>query len=265
LMAIAFASWSLLDGGLSTLQILHHGWESYSAHYQNSLWLPLAFFLQPLGSVIGAVAVWMLVADATPRRALRAALAPIFAVAAAVYVEWVPDEPQYLADTGNLTILALRIFFAVLVVVALVRHRLFDLDVRIRWTISRGWVAGIFLLVFFTVANVAENALDEKFGLLFGGIATGLLFFALNPLERFGQRIADAAVPHKKGPQEMAKDDRLRLYEDQARLVWADGTMGRKERALLDQLRQHLHLDAETAARIEHEAALGHLERAAST
>ncbi|MEA3203475.1 MAG: hypothetical protein QOI63_1150, partial [Thermoplasmata archaeon] len=59
-----------------------------------------------------------------------------------------------------------RILLPALAAYAIVRHRLFGLDVKIRWTIRRGTVAGIFLAVFLIVTQVGQNFLNERYGLL---------------------------------------------------------------------------------------------------
>ncbi|HEX9817141.1 MAG TPA: hypothetical protein VGB18_09190 [Candidatus Thermoplasmatota archaeon] len=50
------------------------------------------------------------------------------------------------------------------------------------------------------------------------------------------------------------KAQRHQLYRDQAVLVWADHSITRRERILLDNLREHLALTFEEAARIERDA-----------
>ncbi|MCA1810671.1 MAG: hypothetical protein LC623_01505, partial [Halobacteriales archaeon] len=83
--------------------------------------------------------------------------------------------------------------------------------------------------------------------------AAGLLVFALSPLERLGRRVADAVGPR---PQEgLTHRERLRLYEEQATLVWSDGVMGAKENLLLERLRSRLGIALEEATRINQAAA----------
>ncbi|HLF16387.1 MAG TPA: hypothetical protein VI796_03015 [Candidatus Thermoplasmatota archaeon] len=148
-----------------------------------------------------------------------------------------------------------RILLPALVAYALVRHRLFGFDVRIKWTLNRGFIAAIFLAVFFVVAQVAQNMLNNSFGWAIGGVAAGLLMFGLTPLQRIAERFSQAVMPHTKPVSEMAHPERLDLFREQAFLVWSDGTMGPKERSLLDQLRDRLGVSYEDAARIEHQAA----------
>ena len=111
-----------------------------------------------------------------------------------------------------------------------------------------------FLAVFFVVAQLAQNYLAGVYGWLAGGVAAGLLIFALSPLQHFAERVANAAMPGVRSIAEMAHPERLDLYREQAGLMWADGVIDRQERALLDSLRKRLGLSHEEAASIESEA-----------
>jgi hypothetical protein len=146
-----------------------------------------------------------------------------------------------------------RILLPAMAAYAIVRHRLFGIDVKIRWTIRRGTVAGIFLAVFLIVTQVGQNLLNERYGLLAGGVAAGLLVFALSPLEKLGRRVADKVGP--RSPAGLTQRDRTQVYEEQAMLVWSDGVMGAKETLLLERLRSRLGIGHEEAARINQAAA----------
>ncbi|MCA1812240.1 MAG: hypothetical protein LC623_09565 [Halobacteriales archaeon] len=139
---------------------------------------------------------------------------------------------------------------------ALVRHRLFGIDIHLRRGVVRGAVLVVFLGVFVSISKIAENYLST-FGIVVGGILAGLALLALSPLEKLGRRIADAVVPTAAPVEAMPAGDKLGLYASQVRLVWSDGAMGRKERILLDQLRDRLGIPFDVAARIEHEEAVG--------
>lgn len=160
------------------------------------------------------------------------------------------NDPALALAMDGLTTLALP----VLVAYALLRHRLFGLDVKVKWTISRGAVAGVFLAVFFVVAQVAEIYL-QQYGTLAGGVAAGLMLFAISPLQRMGERIAAAAMPHVEGG--MTLTERELAYRDMAALAWADGTLTARGRDRLDAARERLGIPAERALALEREARQG--------
>lgn len=159
------------------------------------------------------------------------------------------------ALVGNVINGVWNLALPLLVTYALLRHRLFEIDVKIKWGIKRGTLAAIFLAVFFVVAQVAQTYLTGEYGLVLGGISAGLLLFALAPLQRFAERVADAAMPGVKSVNELTHPERLALYREQARAAWADGVLDKSERNLLDNLRTRLGLSEEEAHRLEREAA----------
>jgi hypothetical protein len=140
----------------------------------------------------------------------------------------------------------------VLVTHALVRHRLFDAEVKLRFAVKGSTVAAVFLAVFFVVSQVAQNFLSTRGGLLVGGVVTGLVLFAINPLQHFADRLARRAVP---GPPLLrgTRAERIQLYREQLEIAWADGRLTSKERLLFARLQERLGIGADEAARLETE------------
>lgn len=136
---------------------------------------------------------------------------------------------------------------------ALLRHTLFDLDLRLRWTIQQGTIASVFLAVFFVVSAGASEFLIDQFGYTMGAVAVGLMFFVMRPVQAFAERVAKQAVPQGKPLDDLLLAERLGLYRDQVELAWQDGTIGTKERSILRNLRDRLNIDLADAARIEDE------------
>ncbi|HLE97324.1 MAG TPA: hypothetical protein VI997_08130 [Candidatus Thermoplasmatota archaeon] len=138
---------------------------------------------------------------------------------------------------------------------ALVRHQLFDIDVKLRWTISRGTVAAVFAVVFVVVAQVAQEYLHTTYGLLLGGVATAMLLFVITPVQRFAERVASAAVPGVRPVAELDRDARLALYREQLAAAWSDGALSADEVRMLRVARDRLGLSLEDVDRLEREAA----------
>lgn len=89
---------------------------------------------------------------------------------------------------------ALRLLSFALLAYAVVRHQLLGIDVKVRWGISRSTVAAAFVAVFFVASEGAQIAFgqgNEWVGL----IAAGGLVFAITPLQRAAERLAQKAVP----------------------------------------------------------------------
>lgn len=156
--------------------------------------------------------------------------------------------PLFIVADG-VTTLALPVVLAY----GILRHRLFDIDVRLRWTVSRGTIAAAFVAVFFVVSEAAASLFSGWTGSTWLGLAAaGLLVFAITPLQQAADRLAALAIPAMSSTS-LAPEDRLAFYREQVRVAWADGALSRDERRLLDAARVRLGLSHEEAARIENE------------
>ncbi|MGH7318694.1 MAG: hypothetical protein ACRELA_03580 [Candidatus Rokuibacteriota bacterium] len=136
---------------------------------------------------------------------------------------------------------------------AILRHDLFGLDLKIKWTLKQSTVAAIFLAVFFAVSEGAQALFSERMGTFVGIGAAAALVFAIHPLQHFAQRVADKAMPGVKSAGEMTPNERAELYRRQASIAWADGSLDESERAMLAGLRDQLGLTREEAGRLEDE------------
>lgn len=250
LVAAAFVVAALFESAITLAVWARVGFDAAFAAFAASPWTTLGFAARALGAVPAVAGLAVLRAAAPSSRAV------ILAAAAAASGVLVGVAPASLDGAMAVLTGLWGLAMPALVAYALLKHRLFDLDLRLRWTLHRGTVATAFFAAFLVVSEVAENFLDEKLGLLAGGAAAGLLLFALHPIQRASERLAHAALPRAKRVDEMRRDERLELYRAQVSLAWADGALDRSERLLLEQLRVRLDLTLEEAAPLEREAAL---------
>ncbi len=138
---------------------------------------------------------------------------------------------------------------------AIVRHQLLGIDVKVKWTLKQSTVAAVFIAVFFTVSEGTAALFEAQTGsVAIGILAAGALVFAIAPLQRFAERVADRAMPGVKPIGEMTQEDRAELYRAQVALAYKDNAVTQAERRMLLGLRKQLDLSYEIAARIEEEA-----------
>jgi hypothetical protein len=149
---------------------------------------------------------------------------------------------------------AARMGTAALIGYAVVRHRALEAEVRFKVGIRRSVAATVFVAVFFVVAEVAANQLSDQFAFSVGGAAAGLLLFAIHPIQRWAERVANHTVPGAKRMADLSSRERRAIYEEQATLAWLDGSLERKERLLLDGLRERLALGHAEAEELERRA-----------
>ncbi len=140
-----------------------------------------------------------------------------------------------------------------LIAYGILRTKLFDIDLRIRWTIKQSTVAAVFIAVFYLVSEGADRLLSSEFGNIMGLLASALVVFFLVPLQRFAERVAGAAMPNTENTPEYAIFRKMQVYE--AALVEAlpDGTISKRERDLLNRLRDTLEISVSDAEAIEGE------------
>lgn len=142
----------------------------------------------------------------------------------------------------------------IIVTYAIVRHQLFDVDVRIHKAVKRGTVLATFFAAFFAVSEGAQAYFSSLWGTVFGILSAALLVFVLAPIQQFAEKVADATVPDVKAIEKMSTSERRIFYREQVHIAWGDGVLNRKERALLDHLSKMLGLTPEETGRLEQEA-----------
>lgn len=173
------------------------------------------------------------------------------------------DTPAF-ADPRAIVLIGLwRLSLPLLVVYALVKHQLFDLDVKIKLAIKGSTVAGAFMGVFFIggegieqlIGVLAGQAVGDNVGLVAGLAAAGLLTLATGRVRQAAQRVADATMPGVKSVDEIEDDERHAFYREQAKLAMIDGNLTPKEERLLQSLGERLGLPREEAERVKEEVA----------
>jgi hypothetical protein len=165
---------------------------------------------------------------------------------AAILLIWMGEYAIVDPDASSpiYVVYALGTLIAVpLIAYGILRTQLFDIDLRIRWTIKQSTIAGIFVAVFYLVSEGADRLLSSEFGSVFGLLASALVVFFLVPLQRFAERVATVTMPNTQNTPEYAAFRKLQVYE--SALIEAlefGGGISDKERALLNRLYHRLML-----------------------
>lgn len=140
-----------------------------------------------------------------------------------------------------------------LIAYGILRTQLFDIDLRIRWTIKQSTIAGIFVALMFFISEGVSTFLSAELGGFAGLLAAAVVMFFLAPLQRFADRVATAAMPDTQNTPEYVAFRKMQVYEDAlAEALHEDGISDR-ERALLVRLRDSLGIAQADAEAIERE------------
>lgn len=146
------------------------------------------------------------------------------------------------------------IVYATLLSYGLLRLQLFDLDLKIKWGISRGTVVGIILVTVFVLAKLVENYLNRTAGFVAGSIVAGSLLFLVPKLNKVGEKVANTALPQVQPTSEYVAFKKLEVYRAAVESALETGNeIDPNERRMLDRLRAKLALAETDAQAIEAE------------
>ena len=140
-----------------------------------------------------------------------------------------------------------------LIAYGILRTQLFDIDLRIRWTIKQSTIAGIFVALMFLISEGASTFLSAELGNFAGLLAAAVVVFFMAPLQRFADRVASAAMPDTKNTPEYAAFRKMQVYESALAEAQHQEGISDRERALLNRLRDSLGISEADADAIEHE------------
>lgn len=136
---------------------------------------------------------------------------------------------------------------------ALATH-LFDIDIKLKVTLERGTVMAIYVVFFFIVSEGTASFLSDQFGVLVGLITTGVLLLFLTPIQRWAERLSDAAMPTVQQSPEYLQYRKLQVYgEAVSDTVRRKGFISAVDRAVLNQLQANLGLTQNDISSLEHE------------
>lgn len=164
-----------------------------------------------------------------------------------VFPESLPNLGLPLLQTASFAL----IIYIVLTAYGIASAHLFDIDLKVKWTLQRGTVAAVFVAAFFVVSEGAATVLSDRLGTLLGLLVTGGLVFLFAPLQRMAERLASAAMPNVRDTPEYRTFRKELVYGEALAEALEDGAISPVERALLDRLLVSLELDREAARALE--------------
>jgi hypothetical protein len=256
-MAVTATSVALFVGTMASFAI----WESSVG----SAFLYIAMMILFMFGLVVSLHAWYVAEPGVARDRAR-----IFAIAFGIrdigwgisyavlfWVIWTDSSwMDYLVPT-KLTYALGTLFAVPLIAYGILRTHLFDIDLRIRWTIKQSTVAAVFVAIFYIVSEGADRLLSSELGNIVGLVASALVVFFLVPLQRFAERVASAAMPNTENTPEYTMFRKLQVYEAALTEALPDGKISDRERELLNRLRDSLGISLSDANAIEGELQKG--------
>jgi hypothetical protein len=164
-------------------------------------------------------------------------------------------DPSAWPDVFYVAYASGTLFAVPVIAYGILRTQLFDIDLRLRWTIKQSTLAGAFVASLYLVTEGTEQLLSSELGTMAGLLVAAALVFFLAPLQRLAERVASAAMPHTRDTPEYVAFRKLQVYEAALMDATRDGGITEKERALLHRLRDALGVDHADAAALERDLA----------
>ena len=145
------------------------------------------------------------------------------------------------------------LFAVPLIAYGILRTHLFDIDLRVRWTIKQSTLAAAIVALMFVLSEGAERLLSADLGNVGSLIVAALVVFALTPLQRFAERVASVAMPNTENTPQYVAYRKMQVYEAALTDALPDGEISGRERELLNRLRDSLGISEFDAESIENE------------
>jgi len=212
-------------------------------------------------ALIASIHAWHISSGAARSRALAFVLAFGFRdlcwgynYAFATWEMWTGRTPLAEGvDTGYICYILGTLIAVPMIAYGILRTHLFDIDLRIRWTIKQSTLAGVFVALMFFISEGASTFLSAELGNVAGLLAAAVLMFFLAPLQRFADRVASAAMPNTKNTPEYVAFRKMQVYESALAEAQSENGISDRERLLLNRLRDSLGISAADAETIERE------------
>lgn len=179
---------------------------------------------------------------------------------------WIWDGTYFQSEAEPPMLWEIKLIYALGTLIAIpiiaygvLRTQLFDIDLKIRWTIKQSALGFAAVSIIYVLSEGAEMLLSEQFGTAGGLVGAAIVVILLQPLKRLADRVASAAMPNTNNTPEYTSGRKLQVYESAYAEALAEGGISQKERNLLDHLRESLGIPPSEAEAIESQLQSGNL------
>lgn len=139
---------------------------------------------------------------------------------------------------------------ACLIAYGVLRRDLFGIDLKLKWTLRNGTIASSFVAVFFIASEGTKEWVSGWLGPIVGIAAAALLLFAIAPLQRLADRLANRALPNVDDTPAYRQFRAMEVYKAAVQELMRGG-ISSKERRALDALGSKLNLSVQDTVAIE--------------
>lgn len=137
-----------------------------------------------------------------------------------------------------------------MVAYGILKHQLFDIELRVKHGVQRSVVAAIIAGGFFAGSYALEQFITVN-NFVVGLLAAALVTASFQPLQRMAERLANRMMPGVDTSEEYLTERKHEVYRNAVEGAVQDGLITQRERAILGKLQESLGVSAIEAARIE--------------
>ncbi|MEM7101190.1 MAG: hypothetical protein AAF541_23210 [Pseudomonadota bacterium] len=162
-------------------------------------------------------------------------------------------EAAYFAAFSGVTLIAIGlVFYIFLAAYGVLSVHMFDIDLKLKVTLSRSTVTALYIAFFFLVSETSAALLSDQFGLLIGLAATAVLLFFIAPLQRWAEKLSDSAMPGVTESPEYLSFRKMQIYgEAISSTLREHGELTAVDRVILNQLSEKLGITRDEANALE--------------
>ena len=137
-----------------------------------------------------------------------------------------------------------------LVAWGILKHQLFDIELRVKRGLQRSVIAAVIAGAFFVGTYALERFISVN-NFVVGLVAAGLVTLAIQPLQRMAAKLADHLMPGVDTSEDYLAERKHEVYRNAIEAALQDGAVTHKERTILAQLRMSLGVTEAEALSIE--------------
>jgi len=151
-----------------------------------------------------------------------------------------------------------------LIAYAILSTRLFDIDLRIKWTVRQSTLAAIVIAIVYFTTEAADRLLSQELGPWPGLAAAAVIVYLLAPLQRLSERVANHVMPKTVSTPEYLAYRKMQIYEAALTEALGGDGISAKERAILTRLLESLEVSPDDARAMENQLLARRAARAAA-
>jgi hypothetical protein len=160
---------------------------------------------------------------------------------------WIEKAPMLLTQLYVGT----SLIYIPIMTYGILKLHMLDIEIRLKTTVRNTVLAGAFVSLFYLISEGANILLSSQLGDVIGFVASALLTLFLAPLHRWADAFSAKLVDTGQDDEDYPASRGQEIYSAAVEETLAYGEITRGHVALLDRLKESLHVSEADAMRLE--------------